>query len=242
MMNLLDILERKLTDLSPLVEPMEEAGYTVQAKKMRDAMTPSLPKQEPGGHGSIGHPVPSSSSIDPVGSPPPEPSTSKTEPSAMQLQPLDLNQFVGKDPHGDSPALQMDDLDGSGGTKEYTGKERIRSWTYEGNGRNLDKAMAIIHSNRLEPWHFYLSITDCDIHSATLNFPQIDSIELLYIYITCNLNQESGKELSRICISLQKSLPSLDRLHLDGYGSAVSGIGEIYQYFRPNSRNGAYSA
>ncbi len=225
-----------MTGLSPLVESLEMAGYKVQAGKVRDAMTPSVPKQKSGGHKSTGHPFPSSSSNYTDESPPPEPSTSKTEPSvAVQLRPLDLNQCVGEDRHGNpSFVLKMDELDGSQGTKKYTGKERISSWTYEGNGRNLDKAMSIIHSNSWKSF-FYLSVTDSEIHSDTQEFPEIDSFKYLYITVNCNLNQESGEKISKICISLFTSLPNLRYLDLDGCGSVVAGIGEMYQYFRPNS-------
>ncbi len=163
----------------------------------------------------------------------------KDRPSAQVMvdywkmhQRLDLNQCIGKDDDGDtSLILRMGELDGSEGTIEYTGNERILSCTYEGNRKNLDKALSIIHSNTsFKPWHFFLSITESDIHSETQELPQIHSIWYLHIFITCNLNQESGNKLSRICMSLHQSFPSLFQLYLNGCGSTVLGIGEMYQY------------
>ncbi len=57
-----DILEKKMADLPQLVESLEEAGYMVQAGRIRNTMTQSVMKQKAGGHGSTGQLNTSSSS------------------------------------------------------------------------------------------------------------------------------------------------------------------------------------
>ncbi len=116
MLKLLDTLEKKMTDLSPLVESLEDNGYMVQARIIRDAMAQSVRKQKTGGRRKPGHHNASSSANIPAenaetnrvgeheASSPSNPGTSKdssqTEPPTLQLERLNRDQCIQADLDG----------------------------------------------------------------------------------------------------------------------------------------------
>ncbi len=141
MLELLDILERKLTDLSHLVESLEKAGYMVQARKIRDAMN----------HQSRNRPLGAMGQQD-IRSLLRAPASLLKALNRIELASMRLPHSLSRAPARIPAKLSLSmpnyspwvctSLFGKVGNSswEYTGEEWIRFRTYEVTGKNLDEA------------------------------------------------------------------------------------------------------